>query len=338
MSKTFIIAELSGNHNNDLEYTKQTILAMKEAGADAVKLQTYKADSLTLNVDNEEFGPRKEGLWKGKKPYDVFSEGALPYAWHKELFEYANNLGLVCFSSPFDEDAVDFLETLNNPIYKIASFEIQHIPLIKKIAETGKPVIISTGIAKLADIEKALEYFPDKSRVTLLKCTSAYPTPYSEVNLKAINTLKDTFGVNIGLSDHTLGHVVPVAAVALGAKVIEKHFILDRNVKSVDSDFSMTPEEFKLMVSSIKIVEQALGSHEFQLSEGSKKSRLRGRSIYVSNNLKKGDLITRDNVKVVRPASGLAPKYFSHILGKHASRDLLAGEPLLLSDITDYIS
>ncbi|GAL08839.1 N-acetylneuraminate synthase [Photobacterium aphoticum] len=328
MTKTFIIAELSGNHNNNLKYTKDTILAMKEAGADAVKLQTYTADSLTLNVDNEEFGPRKEGLWKGKKPYDVFCEGALPYEWHEELFAYARSLGLECFSSPFDEEAVDLLESLDNPIYKVASFEIQHIPLIERIAQTGKPVIISTGIAKLSDIEEALSYFPDKSKVTLLKCTSAYPTPYSEVNLKAMKTLKETFGVNVGLSDHTLGSAVPVAAVALGASVIEKHFILDRSKGGVDADFSMSPIEFKHMVDSVRIVEQALGRREFTLSEGSKKSRLRGRSIYVSENVNAGDLVTKENIRIVRPASGVSPAYYKEIIGKKFITDVDKGEPL----------
>lgn len=300
---------------------------MKEAGADAVKLQTYTADSLTLNVDNEEFGPRKEGLWKGKKPYDVFSEGALPYEWHEELFTYAKSLGLECFSSPFDEEGVDLLESIGNPIYKVASFEIQHIPLIEKIAQTGKPVIISTGIAKLSDIEKALEYFPDKSQVTLLKCTSAYPTPYSEVNLKAMQTLKNTFGVKVGLSDHTLGAAVPIAAVALGAEVIEKHFILDRSKGGVDADFSMSPNEFTQMVESVRIIEQALGTSEFMLSEGAKKSRLRGRSIYVSVDVKAGDIVTVDNIRVVRPATGIAPIYYNDILGRRFKETILAGTP-----------
>ena len=334
MKKTFIIAELSGNHNNDFDYTKETILAMKEAGADAVKLQTYTADSLTLNVDNEEFGPRKEGLWKGRKPYDVFSEGALPYEWHEELFNYARGLGLVCFSSPFDEDAVDFLESISNPIYKVASFEIQHIPLIEKIAATGKPVIISTGIATLADIETALSYFKDKSKVTLLKCTSAYPTPYSEVNLNAMLTLKETFGVNVGLSDHTLGTAVPVAAAALGASVIEKHFILDRSKGGVDADFSMSPDEFKYMVDSVRVVEQALGSRKFTLSESSKKSRLRGRSVYISRDIKKGDILNLENVRVVRPAGGLTPAQYKYCLGKKATRDLTAGDPLKFEDFS----
>jgi pseudaminic acid synthase len=330
MTKTFIIAELSGNHNNNLQYTKETILAMKEAGADAVKLQTYTAESLTLNVDNEEFGPRKEGLWKGKKPYEVFSEGALPYEWHQELFTYARSLGLTCFSSPFDEDAVEFLEALDNPIYKIASFEIQHIPLIEKIAKTGKPVIISTGIAKLSDIELALDYFPDKSKVTLLKCTSAYPTPYSEVNLNAMQTLSKAFGTKVGISDHTLGGAVPVAAVALGAEVVEKHFILDKSKGGVDADFSMTPSEFKLMVDSIRIVEQALGTSEFKLSEEAAKSRLRGRSIYISKDVNPGDILDHQNVKVVRPASGLAPSYYNEVIGSVAKESMKAGTPLLL--------
>jgi pseudaminic acid synthase len=328
MSKTFIIAELSGNHNNDLEYAKKTILAMKDSGADAVKLQTYTADSLTLNIDNEEFGPRKEGLWKGRTPYDVFSEGALPYEWHEELFNYSRSLGLECFSSPFDEEGVELLESLGNPIYKVASFEIQHIPLIKKIAKTGKPVIISTGIAKLEDIERALECFSDRSQVTLLKCTSAYPTPHNEVNLKSLQTLRDTFGINVGLSDHTLGVAVPIAAVALGASVVEKHFILDRNKGGVDSEFSMSPVDFKLMVDSIRIVEKALGNKEFTLSKGSVKSRLRGRSIFVSKDITKGERISIDNIKVVRPGSGLHPLFYSDVIGSTANVDIIAGTPL----------
>ena len=332
MRTTFVVAELSGNHNNDLSYTKDTILAMKEAGADAVKLQTYTADSLTLDVENDEFGPRKEGLWKGRKPYDVFSEGALPYEWHEELFAYAKSIGLTCFSTPFDEEAVDLLETLDNPIYKVASFEIRHLPLIERIADTGKPVILSTGIATLSDIEKALSFF-DKSNVTLLKCTSAYPTPYTEVNLKAMQSLGAIFGVDVGLSDHTLGTAVPVAAVALGARVIEKHFVLDQSLGGVDADFSMSPAEFKAMVDAVRIVEQALGSADFSLTEGSKKSRLRGRSIYLYRDVNAGDVISEKNIKIVRPATGMDPKHYKMILGKRFRANLKSGTPLSFDHI-----
>ena len=335
MSKTMIIAELSGNHNNDLQYTKDTIYEIKKSGADAVKLQTYTADSLTLNVNNATFGPREDGLWKGRTPYEAFSEGALPYGWHQELFQYAESLGLICFSSPFDTDAVDFLESLQNPIYKVASFEIAHIPLIQRIAETGKPVIISTGIASLADIETAISYF-DMKNITLLKCTSAYPTPFSEVNLRAMKSLGEIFGVDVGLSDHTLGSAVPIAAVAIGAKVIEKHFILDKSRGGIDADFSMTSSEFKDMVKGIREVEEALGNPGFSITESALKSRARGRTIYVSVDSKKGSILSPENVRVVRGGGGLDPKYYNMVLGKKFKHDVSAGEPLRSSELTEF--
>jgi len=334
MTKVMIIAELSGNHNNDLQYTKDSLYAIKETGADAVKLQTYTADSLTLNVKNDEFGPRKVGIWKGRTPYEVFSEGSLPYEWHSELFDYAKELDLLCFSSPFDEQAVEFLESLNNPIYKVASFEINHIPLIEKIAKTNKPVIISTGIAKLNDIELAISYF-DRKNVTLLKCTSAYPAPYDEINLRAMPTLGDIFGVEFGISDHTIGSAVPIAAVAMGASIIEKHFILDPKAGGVDADFSMSSVEFKDMVTSIRLVERALGKKDFSLTEASKKARLRSRSIYFCESVSAGDTLTRDNMRVVRGGAGVHPKYFNQLLGCKVKSDTKMGDPLILSNVFD---
>ncbi|MDA9878100.1 pseudaminic acid synthase [Luminiphilus sp.] len=334
MANVMIIAELSGNHNNDLQYAKDSLYAIKEAGADAVKLQTYKAESLTLNVQNEEFGPRKEGIWRGRTPYDVFSEGALPYEWHGELFDLARKLDLICFSSPFDEDAVDFLESLNNPIYKVASFEINHIPLIEKIASTNKPVIISTGIATLADIELAISFFKN-AKVSLLKCTSAYPAPFEEINLKAMPVLGDVFGVEYGISDHTLGSAVPVAAVALGAKIVEKHFILDRQKGGIDAEFSMSAPEFKDMVHSIRAIEKALGDESFRLTKASKRARLKSRSLYFCASVSAGDILTRDNVRVVRGGAGLHPKYFDKVLGATAKSDFNIGDPVSSSCVFD---
>ena len=335
MPKTMIIAELSGNHNNNLQYAKDSIYAIKETGADAVKLQTYKASSLTLNVDNEEFGPRKEGIWKGRTPFEVFSEGALPYEWHDELFSYARSLGLVCFSSPFDEDAVDLLESLDNPIYKVASFEINHIPLIEKIAKTNKPVIISTGVAKLSDIELALSYF-NKNNITLLKCTSAYPAPYEEINLKSMPVLGKTFGVDYGLSDHTLGIAVPIAAVGMGAKIIEKHFILDKEKGGIDSEFSLTSAEFKVMVDSIRIIEKALGNEDFSITKEAAKARLKSRSIYFCESICAGTILSKKNIKVVRGGGGLHPKFFNKLLGLKVKNDVKRGEPLNLSNVVDF--
>ncbi|MFD2563560.1 pseudaminic acid synthase [Aquimarina rubra] len=328
--KTFIIAELSANHNNNFQLAKDTIYAMKESGADAVKFQTYTADSITLNVDNKYFGPRDSGIWKGKTLYEIFTEGSMPWEWQAKLLEYANELDLICFSSPFDFKAVDFLEELHVPMYKIASLEISDIPLISYVASKGKPIILSTGIANLNDIELAVNACRKEGNndITLLKCTSAYPTPFEEVNLKVIPNLRETFNVKVGLSDHTMGSTVPLGAVALGAKVVEKHFILDRNLGGVDSSFSMEPDEFKFMVKSIRELEKALGSVSYELTEKQKDTKIRGRSLFISSKVKKGEVLTKNNVKSVRPGLGLHPKYFYDVLGKKANRDITAGSPL----------
>lgn len=329
-SKAFIIAELSANHNNDYQLAVDTIHAMKESGADCVKLQTYTADSISMNADTKYFAPRDSGLWKGQRPYDVFKIGAMPYEWQPKLIELANSLGMECFSSPFDKEAVDFLESINTTAYKVASFEIQDIPLISYIASKGKPVIISTGIASLEDIELAVNTCKEAGNndIALLKCTSAYPTPFDEINIKVIPDLKDKFKTIVGLSDHTMGDVVPMGAVSLGAKIIEKHFVLDRSNGGVDAAFSMQPNEFKNMVDKVRNLEMALGSVTYELSDKQKDSKTRGTSLFVCQDVKKGESITSSNIKAVRPAAGLHPKYYNQILNKTFSMDAKKGTPL----------
>ncbi len=329
-----IVAELSANHGGDLERAKETLHAMRESGAGAVKLQTYRPSSLTLDLDGPHFGPRRDGPWVGKRPYDLYEEGALPYEWHADLYALAAELGLTCFSSPFDEDGVDFLESLGNPIYKVASLEINHIPLLERIAATGKPVVVSTGAADLGDIELALDTLGrDRTDVTLLKCTTAYPTPLGEVNLYAMATLGATFGVPVGLSDHTPGHVVPVAAVALGATMIEKHFILDRAHGGPDAHFSMEPHEFRTMVDAVRNAEEALGSSEYALSPASKAAHARRRSIFVTAPITAGERFTEENVRIVRPAIGLQPVHWREVLAATARTDLEPGTPLAWSHL-----
>lgn len=329
-----IVAELSANHGGDLERTKDTLHAMHESGADAVKLQTYRPESLTLDLDGPYFGPRDSGPWAGRRPYDLYTEGSLPYAWHEELYALARRLGLVCFSSPFDEDGVDFLESLDNPIYKVASLEINHVPLLERIAATGKPVVVSTGAADLGDIELALDTLGrDRTDVTLLKCTTAYPTPFREVNLRAMATLGTTFGVPVGLSDHTHGHAVPVAAVALGATMIEKHFILDRAHGGPDAHFSMEPQEFRAMVEAVRNAEEALGSASYRMSSASLSAHDRRRSIFVAERIRAGEPFTRANLRVVRPGAGLHPRHLERVLRARARIDLEPGTPLTWSQV-----
>lgn len=330
---TYIVAELSGNHNNNLQHTKDTIYSMKECGADAVKIQTYKAESLSIDVDNDEFGPRRDGSWKGMKPFDVFKKGELPYDWHEEIFNYCKELNIDIFSSPFDIEAVELLESLNCPQYKVASFEINHTPLLQRISQTKKPVIISTGIAEIDEIERALSYFP-KENITLLKCTSSYPAKISESNLLNMLFLKDKFQVDVGLSDHTLGIEVAVAAASLGATLIEKHFILDKKLGGIDSAFSMEPKEFKKMVSMIRTIESSLGNYEFKLSQGSLLSRKRGRKIYITKNVKKDDIVSQTNINIVRGSGGMEPCYYYDVLGRKFLTNLSKGDPLTFDKIS----
>jgi len=326
----FIVAELSANHRQNLDLAKETIRAMKKAGADAVKLQTYTPDTLTIRSEKEYFKIRQGTPWDGRYLYDLYKEAYMPWEWHAELFDLARKQGLICFSTPYDRTAVDFLKTFDPPAYKIASFEITDTPFIEYVASQGKPVIISTGVATLSDIEEAISACrrAGNDQVILLKCVSGYPTPLEEVNLATIPDMRERFGTLVGLSDHTLGISVPIAAVALGAAVIEKHFILDRNLGGPDSAFSLEPDEFAQMVKSVREVEKAMGRPTYELTEKQRKSRELARSLFVVKDVKKGEVFTEENVKSIRPNYGLPPKFLKEILGRRAKFDIEAGTPL----------
>ncbi|MEW6005435.1 MAG: pseudaminic acid synthase [Stygiobacter sp.] len=328
--KTFIIAELSANHNQKFDIAIQSIKAIKECGADAVKLQTYTPDTITINSDKEYFQIKQGTIWDGTTLYELYKQAFTPWDWQPKLKEYAESLGLICFSSPFDKTAVDFLEVLNVPAYKVASFEITDLPLIEYIAKKNKPIIISTGIATLEEIDEVVKICKDagNDKIILLKCTSEYPAPIEDANLSAIKFLNDKYNVIAGLSDHTLGIDVPIASVALGAKVIEKHFILDRNIGGPDSSFSLEPNEFKQMVESIRNVEKAIGKPKFELSEKILKSRKFARSLFVVENIEQGEIFTEQNVRSIRPNYGLAPKYLKDVLGRKAKTKIEKGTPL----------
>ena len=332
---TFIIAELSANHMNDFDIAVKTIEAMADAGADAVKFQTFTPDTITIDCDNEYFHIKQGTVWDGQILHELYEDAYMPWDWQPKLKKVAEDLGLIVFSSPFDITSVDFLEDMGVPAYKIASFEITDIPLIEYVASKGKPIIISTGIASLEDIELAVKAClnKDNDKIALLKCTSSYPAPLEEINLNTIPDINDKFGVIVGLSDHTLGGEVSTAAVALGASIIEKHFILDRNMGGPDSEFSMEPNEFKAMVDSIRNVEKALGRVSYVLSDKMKSNREFSRSLFVVKDMKKGDIITEDNVRSIRPGFGLHPKYLKEILGKRINKDLKKGTPFKLEFI-----
>ena len=332
MADTYIIAELSANHNNDFNLAVKTIKEMAKAGADAVKIQTYKPTSLTIDLDTGYFAPRTSGLWTGYTSWDLYTEASMSYEWQPKLQEIASNLGLDFFSSPFDLEGVDFLESLNVPRYKIASLEITDIPLITYAASKGKPMIISTGVAEIEDIELALEacYNAGNKDITLLKCTSQYPATIEQANLKTMVDMKERFGVKVGLSDHTMGSLVPTVAVSLGAEVVEKHFILDRSLGGPDSAFSMEPHEFKEMVSAVRNTEKVLGKVTYEISDTDK---MRRRSLFVVEDIKAGDIITEKNVRSIRPGFGLHPKYLPEVLGKKATSDLEKGAPFELKNI-----
>lgn len=332
MNKTFVIAELSANHNGSKQVALDTIKAAKSAGADAIKLQTYTADTLTLNCKKDDFKISQGTLWDEKYFYDLYKEAYTPWEWHAELFEAAHKEGLVCFSTPFDKTAVDFLEELGNPIYKIASFEITDIPLIEYAARKGKPMVISTGIATEEDIQLAVDTCRKvgNNDITLLRCVSAYPAPLENVNLRTMLDMKERFGVKVGLSDHTMGSDVAIAATALGTEMIEKHFILDRAIGGPDAAFSMTAPEFEQMVQSIRNVETALGNVVYPTDLSKIKGRDFCRSLYVAQPMKAGDTITEENVRSVRPGFGLHPKYLNELLGRKVNRDLNKGERMML--------
>jgi len=326
----YIIAELSANHGDKIEIAKETIKAAKEVGANAIKLQTYKADTITLDSDKEDFIIRGGTLWDGEKLYDLYDKAHLPWEWHKELFDYAKEIGIDIFSSPFDKTAVDFLEKLNPSAYKIASFEITDYELIRYTASKGKPIIISTGIATIDEIQDAVNICREvgNEEIVLLKCTSSYPAPLEEANLVMIQNLADTFGVVSGFSDHTLGSTAPIVAVTLGAKVIEKHFILDKSIGGADADFSLDKKEFAQMVQAVRDTEKLLGKVDYAMNDKKRQSRQFSRSLYVSKDIKKGEVFTEVNVRSVRPSYGLHPKYLDKILGKTATKDLEFATPL----------
>jgi len=326
-NKTFIIAELSANHNGSKQVALDSIRAAKQAGADAIKIQTYTADTITLNCDKPDFIVGS-GLWEGETLYGLYQKAYTPWEWHEEIFHVAKEEGLVCFSTPFDKTAVDLLESLGNPIYKIASFEITDIPLIQYIASKRKPVILSTGIALEEDIRLALDTLRagGSNDITLLKCTSAYPAPIADANLMTIPDMKQRFGVKVGLSDHTEGYAVPMAAVALGAEVVEKHFIIDRSIGGPDSAFSMEADEFRQMVENIRQVEKSLGCVNYPNDPSTIKGREYSRSLYVAQPMKKGDVITEESVRSVRPGFGLHPKYLPELIGRKVNCDLEVGD------------
>lgn len=328
---TFIIAEISANHNHNKQIALDTIRAAKDAGADAVKIQTYTADTITLNCDSDLFQIRQGTLWDGTSLYKLYQQAYTPWEWHKDLFDYAGEIGIPLFSSPFDRTAVDFLEQLGNPIYKIASFEITDVPLIAYTASKGKPMIISTGIAALTEIEEALEACKKVGNddVTLLKCTSSYPAPLDEANLLTIPDMKSRFGCRVGLSDHTLGDLCACTAVALGAQVVEKHFIIDRSIGGPDSAFSMEKEEFAAMVRRIRETEACLGEVSYELSEKMRANRKFSRSLFACADIQKGELFTESNIRSVRPGDGCSPKFLPELLGTPSDREYRFGEPIV---------
>ncbi len=327
---TFIIAEISANHNQNIEIAKRMIREAKRIGVDAVKIQTYTADTITLDCDNEYFRIKQGTIWDGNTLHNLYKEAYTPWEWHEELMSTAKDENIICFSTPFDKSAVDFLEKLDVPAYKIASFEITDIPLIKYTASKGKPMIISTGIATIQEIQDAVEVCKSvgNEQIILLKCTSSYPAPFDEINLKTIPNLSETFDVVSGLSDHTLGTIVPIGAVALGAKVIEKHFILDRSMGGPDAVFSLDISEFSEMVNSIRSIEKALGKVSYSLSEKNLKNREFSRSLFISEDVKAGDIISEKNVKSVRPGYGMPPKHLKEIINQRFKDDYKKGTPM----------
>jgi len=331
-SPIFIIAELSANHNGDLVTAIETIRAAKRAGADCIKLQTYSADTITIDCKKDDF-LIKGTIWEGKNLYELYQEAYTPWEWHKQLFEVAAEEGLICFSSPFDKTAVDFLETLNIPAYKIASFEITDIPLIEYVASKGKPIILSTGIAELSDIELALEACRrmGNNDIALLKCTSSYPAPIEEANMCMVRDLSERFGVISGLSDHTMGATVPIVATCYGAKIIEKHFILDRSIGGPDASFSLNESEFTDMVKLIREAESAIGKVDYSLTNKQLKGKDFARSLYVVKDVKAGEIVSEYNVKSIRPGFGMHPRYLNDLIGKKFNSNYEKGTRMNLS-------
>lgn len=333
-SHVFIIAELSANHNGSIEVALETVRAAKRAGAHCIKLQTYTADTITIDSRKEDF-MIKGTIWEGKNLHDLYKEAYTPWEWHKEIMNEAEKQGLICFSSPFDPTSVDFLESLNVPAYKIASFEITDIPLIEYVASKNKPIIISTGIAKVEDIELAITacHRMGNYDIALLKCTSSYPAPIEEANMTMVKDLAERFGVIAGLSDHTMGNIVPVVATCFGAKIIEKHFILNHSIGGPDASFSMDEKEFSDMVKAVREAEKAIGVVDYALTDKQIKGRDFSRSLYVVKEIKAGEVITKEHVRSIRPGFGLHPKYYNDILGKRFNKNFNSGDKFSLEDI-----
>jgi len=330
-SAPFIIAEMSGNHNQSLDRALGIVEAAAESGAHAIKLQTYTAETMTLNLSESEFTIRDpKSLWAGESMHGLYEKAHTPWEWHAPIMKHAKERGLICFSSPFDETAVDFLETLNVPAYKIASFECIDLPLIRKVAATGKPLIISTGMATLTEISEAVDTARDAGckELVLLKCTSTYPASPDNSNLRTIVHMRDLFGCQVGLSDHTMGIGAAVAAVSFGATAIEKHFTLDRKDGGVDSSFSLEPAEFTSLVIETKRAWQALGKITYGPTKAEEKGRLRRRSLYIAEDMKAGEILTTKKLRRIRPGHGLPPKYYDMLLGKNISRDVKKGSPV----------
>ena len=324
----FIIAEMSGNHNQSLDNALELVDAAADSGADAIKIQTYTADTIAIKGVHKIEDPGS--LWYGRDLHDLYDEAHTPWEWHSAIFERAKKNKIICFSSPFDETAVDLLESLGNPIYKIASFEINHIPLLRKVAKTKKPVIMSIGASSLSEIEEAVNTLKSEGcgELILLKCTSAYPALHSDANLVTIPHLKNLFNCEVGLSDHTKGIAAPIVAVGLGAKYIEKHFCLDRSKKGVDSEFSLEPDEFKMLTREVRNAYKTIGVINYGLIDSEKKGDAGKRSIYVSDFIKSGEKITEKNIKIVRPGYGMHPRYFDKVIGKIVLSDLHPGDKL----------
>ena len=335
--KPFVIAEMSGNHNQSLDQALRIVRSAAETGVDALKLQTYRADTITLNATGGLFDIMDQGsLWNGRNLYDLYDEAHTPWEWHKEIFDLANSYGMLGFSSPFDESAVDYLENLAVPAYKIASFENNHYPLLKKVAQTGKPIIISSGASRLSEIKNAVDYLQSEgaNEIIVLKCTSTYPASPENTNLNTIPVLQKIFpNCQIGLSDHTLGIGASIAAVALGATVIEKHFTVSRSEGGVDSAFSMEPVEMKLLCDNAAIAQQAMGEIQLDTQKDEEKSKQFKRSIYVSKDITSGEKFSRDNIQVVRPGDGLHPMFFEEVIGRSAKHSISFGTPLKWENI-----
>ncbi|MCB2288857.1 pseudaminic acid synthase [Clostridium sp. CS001] len=329
-SAVFIVAEISANHLHCFDNAVKLIKEAAKAGVDAIKLQTYTADTITIDCDNEYFQIKQDTLWDGRTLYNLYEEACTPWEWQPKLKKIAEEEGLIFFSSPFDKTAVDFLEDMDVPAYKVASFEITDIPLIEYMASKGKPMILATGIATLSEIQEAIDACKrvGNEQIAVLKCTSAYPAPLEDMNLKTIPNLAETFNVVVGLSDHTLGISVPIAAVALGAKIIEKHFTLCRADGGPDAAFSLEPDELKAMVKSIRDIEKALGNVTYNLTNKMKNSRTFSRSLFVVTDIKKGDCFTESNVKSIRPGYGMHTRYYNDIIGKVANEDINKGTPM----------